>query len=159
MRLLKRLFDSFPGVLGHEGLHEALVLHLGDSLQARSTKRCDEISEGDFFWVPSPRHCALLWLWPSGQALARASSNPFKPFPLYLGEGTICRSVYRDARSTWNPPHLLHWSWIASRGLLTVRRPWSISVRDGKPCVVPWRPEALDCRVGCWIPPETCHGF
>ena len=35
------------------------------------------ISEGDFFRVPSPRHCAPLWLWPSGQALARASSNPF----------------------------------------------------------------------------------
>ena len=46
-------------------------------LQARSTKRRDEISEGDFFRVASHRHCAPLRLWPSGQALARASSNPF----------------------------------------------------------------------------------
>ena len=28
---------------------------------------------------------------------------------------------------------------------------------DGMPCVVLWKPEALDCRVP--IPPETWHGF
>ena len=35
------------------------------------------ISKWDFFRVPSPRHCAPLWLWPSGQALVMASSNLF----------------------------------------------------------------------------------
>ena len=58
-------------------IHQSTFGHSCSCLQARSTKRRDEISEGDFFQTPSPRHCAPLWLWPSGQALERASSNPF----------------------------------------------------------------------------------